>query len=352
MDTAQANGWSPDILGPGFEALTLDLRSDDEGPVVATLVRSLPSAPQLRHLRPVARPLDDVDILYIHGWSDYFFQTQLARFFTDRGARFFALDLRKYGRSLRPGQTAGFITDLTEYDEDIEAALTVIKQDLPPGTKPRRLIPMGHSTGGLIWSLWVARHPGAASALILNSPWLEFQLSATVRTAIAPIVNLQASLTPHNAAPNIDFGFYARAQRACADPAQPMVINEAWRPEHTTAVRAAWLKAILVGHATVQAGLDIKVPICVLLSEKFAPPTRWSDQLTRCDTVLVVDEIAKAALKLGQTVTVNRISGAIHDVFLSRRKARADAYRRMEDWFSGVAARPEPGARRAFKLPF
>ncbi len=68
-------------------------------------------------------PLADVDVLYVHGWSDYFFQKRLARFWTDRGARFYALDLRKYGRSLRPGQTPGYIADLDTYDEDIAAAL-------------------------------------------------------------------------------------------------------------------------------------------------------------------------------------------------------------------------------------
>src|SRR5690606_39929457 len=114
-----------------------------------------------------------VDVLYVHGWSDYFFQKRLARFWTARGARFFALDLRKYGRSLRPGQTPGFITDLDEYDADIEAALAA-----RGNTAGRRLVLLGHSTGGLILSLWAARHPRQVDALILNSPWLEFQLGA------------------------------------------------------------------------------------------------------------------------------------------------------------------------------
>ena len=36
-------------------------------------------------------------------------------------------------------------------------------------------------------------------------------------------------------------------------------------------------------------------------------PTRWSEELTRADTVLVVDDIARAALRLGDSVTVERI---------------------------------------------
>ena len=95
--------WRPDILGEHFEQLTLPLRPDAEGDVVATLVRYSP-APRLHLHRGSAA---DADVLYVHGWSDYFFQRRLARTFTERGARFFALDLRRYGRSLRPGRVYG-----------------------------------------------------------------------------------------------------------------------------------------------------------------------------------------------------------------------------------------------------
>src|SRR5690606_26874751 len=132
------------------------------------------------HGEPLSDPpplLDGVDVLYVHGWSDYFFQKRLARFWTPRGARFFALDLLKYGRSLRDGQTPGYVTDLATYDEDIAAALDVIGSDAAEAGRPRRLLLMGHSTGGLILSLWASRHPQAAAAVILNAPWLEFQLA-------------------------------------------------------------------------------------------------------------------------------------------------------------------------------
>lgn len=62
-----AEAWGPDVVGEGFEQLTLPLGTDDEGAVVATLVRHLPPW----RLRP--RVLHDVDVLYVHGWTDYFF---------------------------------------------------------------------------------------------------------------------------------------------------------------------------------------------------------------------------------------------------------------------------------------
>jgi alpha-beta hydrolase superfamily lysophospholipase len=287
----------------------------------------------------VGRPLlDGVDVLYVHGWSDYFFQKRLARFWTSRGARFFALDLRKYGRSLREGQTPGYVADLATYDEDIASALEVIRSD---AAGVRRLVLFGHSTGGLVLSLWAARHEGAADAVILNSPWLEFQL-APLRAAITPMVELQARLRPMEAAPQIDLGFYARAQAAVVDPDDLMETDPTWRPVPSMPVHAGWLRAILRGHRTVAEGLAIDAPVCVLLSARSALPTRWTDELTSADTVLVVEGVAQRALRLGSSVTVERIDGALHDVFLSRKSARDDAFARLERWVTGWAASARP----------
>lgn len=330
--------WTPDVLGDEFEQLTLDLGADDQGPVVATLVRALPAEPGWwDRVRRRAPQLDGVDVLYVHGWSDYFFQKRLARFWTSRGARFFALDLRKYGRSLREGQTPGYVADLATYDEDIAAALTEMGRGEGGGESDRRLVLLGHSTGGLTLSLWASRHPGVADAVILNSPWLEFQF-APARAAIAPMVELQARIRPLEAAPQVDLGFYTRAQQEVADPDDPMEVNPLWRPVQTMAVYAGWLHAILSGHKTVAGGLSITAPVCVLLSARFVPPTRWSEELTSADSVLVVDDIARAALRLGSTVTVERIDGALHDVFLSRHESREDAYRRLDRWVTGWRA--------------
>ncbi|SDG77729.1 alpha/beta hydrolase [Microbacterium pygmaeum] len=326
--------WQPDVLGEPFEQLTLPLGEDDQGPVVATLVRSRAHAAPLGGIFGDHRSLHDIDVLYVHGWSDYFFQRSLAAYWTDRGADFYALDLRKYGRSLRPGQTPGYITNLATYDEDIAAALAAMGRTIDDSSNGRRLVLLGHSTGGLVLSLWAAGHPGASDALILNSPWLEFQLNAVARTAVAPMVGLQARLRPLDTLPQVDFGFYTRAQRE-ARGGEDLDVNLEWRPEQTMAVHAGWLSAILAGHTRVAAGLHIQEPVCVLLSEKSAVPSRWSDELTRADTVLVVDDIARASLRLGSSVTVERIPGALHDIFLSRPDARDIAYERLDRWVMG-----------------
>jgi len=354
--SASRDRWRPDVLGPPFEQLALPLGSDDEGEVVATLVRHLPAPdPRSRRWRwpweaaPEHKPqpaASGADVLYVHGWSDYFFNRELAEFWTNAGARFFALDLRKYGRSLREGQTPGYITDLAAYDADIEAALaamghgtaaqgTTTAPDVAGEASARPLILLGHSTGGLTLSLWAARNPGRASALVLNSPWLEFQMSRIGREALQPVIKWGARVNPMRPMPNADQGFYARSIAKELDG--EWEYSHEWKPDRSFATHPAWLTAILAGHATVAAGIDVGAPVLTLLSARSMFQTKWDDAMLESDIVLVVDDIAQGALKLGPSVTVARIDGALHDVFLSREPARAAAYAAITQWLRGYA---------------
>ncbi|MGX5697111.1 alpha/beta hydrolase [Agromyces soli] len=342
--------WRPDVLGPGFEQLTLPLGADSEGEVVATLVRYEPprSTPgwwpfgaEAQAARNAANgPAAGCDVLAVHGWSDYFFNPELARYWAAAGARFFALDLRKYGRSLRPGQTPGLIADLADYDADIAAALRAMGQgdaDASAEASRRPLILMGHSTGGLTLSLWADRHRGRASALVLNSPWLEFQLSRLGREAIAPMMGLGARVNPLAPLPNVDFGFYTRA--VAKEQGGEWEYDHAWRPDRGFATSPVWLNAILSGHARIAAGVDVGCPVITLLSARSTLLARWDEAMRSSDSVLVVDEIAARALKLGPSVTVERIDGALHDVTLSRGPVRAAAYAALSRWLHAYATR-------------
>ena len=61
--------WQPDRLLAGFESLELEFPADYEGAVVSTLVRlPTPNAPRGA-------------VLYVHGFSEYFFQRHLAERF-------------------------------------------------------------------------------------------------------------------------------------------------------------------------------------------------------------------------------------------------------------------------------
>src|SRR6187399_74533 len=136
-----------DVLGEPYLAETLELEQDDEGAVVATLVKR-------------AAPVQSTKaVLHLHGFADYFFQTEYAEWWNERGYDFYALDLRKYGRSLRPHQTPNFVTDLREHFPEIDAAFhRVTVRD-----GHDHVVVGAHSTGGLISSLWAnARKPRIA----------------------------------------------------------------------------------------------------------------------------------------------------------------------------------------------
>ena len=89
------DNWKPDILRQGYEMRTVDQGRDYSGPVVSTIIRRL--LPDT-----VTRPLGT--ILYIHGFNDYFFNPELGQQANRHGYDFYAVDLRKYGRSIRPRQ--------------------------------------------------------------------------------------------------------------------------------------------------------------------------------------------------------------------------------------------------------
>ncbi|GAA1981139.1 alpha/beta hydrolase [Isoptericola halotolerans] len=333
-----ARGWEPDLL-EGYERRTLELAPDFEGDVVATLVRPRRDAP----------PADDagVDLVYVHGWTDYFFQTHLADFWEGLGVRFHALDLRKYGRSLRPHHTPGFVTSLRTYDEDIEAALAEIGHG-PRDRTDRRLVLMGHSTGGLVLSLWTHHRPGRADALILNSPWLEFQTRKVGRLVLEPSIRAQAAIAPRSHLVNLDLGFYARSISARHDGAWE--VDPAWRPDDGWRTTPAWLAAIFSGHDRVSRGLSIDVPVLVLLSARSTPPVRWSDEMMRTDTVLDVAGVAARVPQLGPLTTLARIDGALHDVTLSAPEVRDAVWFETTRWFRAYvpplpAPEPAPGPR-------
>ncbi|MDQ0801130.1 alpha/beta hydrolase [Arthrobacter sp. SLBN-112] len=312
--------WQPDILGRDFESCSFVATGADGVERTATLVR--------------LRPPGDVDVpagrrravLFLHGWSDYFFNADLARFWAGAGYDFYALDMHNHGRSLRPEFPGGYVGDLAAYDAEIQEACRLIELAGAPG--PVAL--MGHSTGGLVAALWTSRHPEAVSQLILNSPWLEMHGSALVRRAASGMVRPVARFRPQAVLRLPQRGHYWRTISSAADGEWPL--DERYRPRMAFPVRAGWLRAVLAGHARVARGLGIQVPILVLLSKGSANGLFWSEDMRRTDAVLDVSTIGARALTLGSTVTVERIDGALHDVFLSPKAIRTDAYARLARW--------------------
>jgi alpha-beta hydrolase superfamily lysophospholipase len=94
----------------------------------------------------------------------------------------------------------------------------------------------------------------------------------------------------------------------------------------------AWLNAVLAGHAQVAAGLAIDAPVLTMLSARSTMSPRWTPEMMSSDIVLAVDNIAQRAIRLATTVTITRLDGALHDIFLSKEAVRQEAYKRIAQW--------------------
>lgn len=307
----------PDVLGEPFTAETLPLADDEQGPAVATLVS--------RPADPGTTPRGAV--LHLHGFADYFFQTQYAAWWAARGYAFHALDLRAYGRSWQPHQRWNYTSDLRTYDEEVAAAWSrVTERD-----GHDRVVLSAHSTGGLVGALWLDRvRPPELAGVVLNSPWLDLRGSALLRTVGTRVIDVVGARQPLRVIPRDVNGVYARSLHA--DHAGDHPFDLAWKPEASFPVHLGWLRAVRRAHAELHAGLDIAAPVLVLSSDRTGHTRELDATALSTDLVLDVEQIRRWSPALGRHVTYVAVPGAVHDVVLSQPEARARVYVELDRW--------------------
>lgn len=309
--------WQPDILGNGFEMRHISFPPDYSGDVRCTIVRKLP---------PVAT---HKAILYIHGYSDYFFQREMAEMFSVNGYAFFAIDLRKYGRSLLDGQKMFQVRDLREYFADIEAAVNLIR-----GEKINEIALFGHSTGGLTAALYMSgNHDPSIKALILNSPFLDWNLPSALKKLAIPVVKsvgtLWKSLRVHQAP---DRGY---AESLSADLGGEWHYDRKWKPDILPDPDAAWIRAIDNAQKELRRS-RIDVPVLLMHSEDSVRKGDTKEKYKMADAILDVENISRFGKTLGDNVTEFAFTGGLHDLVLSQRAVRSKVYAAMIAWLSSV----------------
>lgn len=313
-----SSAYLPDPLGSDFEQLFLPQPDDYEGPVRATLVRHRSTAATARA------------VLYVHGFNDYFFQREMAAEYAAHGLRFYALDLRKYGRSLLPHQRPNNVRRLTEYFQDLDAALAQLRAE-----NCREILLSGHSTGGLIVALYAAhRRPPAVAALLLNSPFLELNQPWALRRVAVPLLVALGARWPNLPLPPTLPETYGESLHRSGHGEWDY--NLAWKPNRVFPLNAGWLRAIRQGQREVRQGLGIEMPVLVMHAARTAGGKPWREEFQQADIVLNVAHIRQLAPALGAHVTVHALDGAMHDVFLSGAAVRAEAYRVLFSWLTQV----------------
>ena len=146
--------------------------------------------------------------MYVHGWNDYFYRRHESEFWESLGIPFYAVDLRKFGRSLRDGQTPGYIEDLHDYAAEFNALRDLVVAE--QGEQVRILL-VAHSQGGLSSVLWLnSQRTHHVEAVALDSPWLELQGNRMFRILSTPVVQAFQLGGGKTVMPMRDPGFYYR----------------------------------------------------------------------------------------------------------------------------------------------
>lgn len=301
-------GYQTDILD-GFICKTLDMADDYEGKVVATLVRT------------VDQPATGKALLYVHGYNDYFFQTEMARFFEDNGYRFYAIDLRKYGRSRLSHQYPFKVLDLSEYFADIDSAVAQMKRE-----GCRQIALMAHSTGGLITSLYCHEHKDKLPfyAIVLNSPFLDMNLGRIIEKVGIPAVARMGKKSPDK---QVNGGLStAYAESLLENHHGEWTFDTTWKYPVAPALTASWIRAIHLGQKQLQKGLEIPCPVLVMHSHRSVYGKKWKPEHQSGDGVLDVKDIEKYGKTLGPQARTLTIENGLHDLALSSKPVRERFY--------------------------
>lgn len=306
-----------DIL-KDFTSHTIKLQSDYDGDVTATLVSSKFNIGNRK------------SVLYLHGYIDYFFQAHLAEKFTDHNFDFYALDLRKYGRSLLAHQHPNYCRDIKEYFEEITIAIRQIHE-----SGNGVIFLLGHSTGGLIACNYMnyGQEKTLIKGLILNSPFLDFNqtnfqktiayLASKLVTGFFPFAKVNGVLSPVYVQ-SLHKDFYGEWD-----------FNLDWKPVEGFPTYFAWILAIRTGHKKL-ANSNINVPVLVMHSSSYAEFSIFSEEAMCQDIVLNINNIKRVGAKLGKQVTLLEIENALHDIFLSPKIVREKACEQMFTWLNDM----------------
>ncbi|NIE96283.1 alpha/beta hydrolase [Acinetobacter sp. Tr-809] len=317
MTTSNLYEYQTDILGEDYQQLTLNFADDYDGKVVATLVRKK------------AVEATRKAVLYIHGFADYFFQKEMAEQFNQHGFDFYALDLRKYGRSKLPHQKLYYVLDLREYDAEISKALEIIGQE-----NHNQVVLAGHSTGGLIATLYAAHYPDhrLIKAVWNNSPFYDFYKSVIEKKVGIPLLSEVGKRLPNAKFPSGLNPWYTPSLHK--DFYGEWDFNLDWKPKTMPFVHLCFVTAIHEAQKEIHQGVTLNVPTLIMHSHQSKFPKKWGIDAQQSDVILDVNDMTQNAKKMKGDVQTLSIQNGLHDLVLSAPPVREQVYQQLFAWLS------------------
>jgi alpha-beta hydrolase superfamily lysophospholipase len=191
----------------------------------------------------------------------------------------------------------------------------------------------GHSTGGLITSLWAHSRQGRGTidGLFLNSPFFDFNNPWVVRRPLLSVLCATGGKrAPYRKIPVKTLGLYGESLHS--DLRGEWAYDLAWKPLLGFPVTTGWLEAIRRGQRRLRRGLSIDAPVLVACSTRTFRGRAWNEDLRLSDSVLDVEHIVRWAPRLGPRVTIARFDGGMHDLTLSGKDVREELFRELGRW--------------------
>lgn len=290
----------PDVLGEPWVSRILPLTPSPAAPGADHAV--------LVHQRQAGSGRNARAVLHVPGFVDYFFHTDFAQAWLDAGIEYYGLDQRGQGRASQGLPRMEDIRDLTVREEDIRAALAVMREH-----GHTHVTLLGHSTGGLQAAVFAEHRDAGIDALILNSPWLDVNRPPLLRTVATALARLLTPVAPTVALAQLGYE-YPRSLHVTYGGEWDFRTD--WKVLDPFPARAGFLHAVRELQARVAAGLDIRVPVLVATSGRAGDPSDPED-LASADCVLDPADMDRLAPELGRDVEVRAFPGGRHDLALS-----------------------------------
>jgi len=267
-------------------------------------------------------------ILYVHGYNDYYFQKEMAQKADSAGYAFFAIDLHYCGRSFAPGDRRGDLRNMREFFPELDFAVElarVITKERAGHAHSLPLVLIGHSQGGLLVSFYAESRPAEKfAALVLNSPFFDFNFNWLVRNVAIPVVSELAIYLPDfsiGSSGNPNYAYAINRERY-----GEWQYNTEWKSEERPEQFLGWIRGVYRAQLELHKGFHINSPVLVLHGDCSEDDDEWSYDQMHCDGVLDVEHIEMWAPKVGTKVTTETVAGGLHDLYLSRKDVRDEAY--------------------------
>lgn len=301
----------------GFEKLIIQQKNDDEGKVVCTLVRMKGKA------------LHRLAALQVHGFNDYCFHAETAKIFDQNGISWYGIDLRKSGRSYMQHQTFNGLQNIASYFEDIQAGLSIIKQE-----GATSILLMGHSLGGLIVSLFASQieFDPYFDAVFLNSPFIEQNKDVFTKKILIPIVAALGHYFPNMNVPGGFSRFYGPSLHV--NDYGEWNYNLNWKPHIAPPVKAGWVRAVYFAQKSFRKGVSIRKPVLLMFPDRNVKGNKWKDAFHYGDAVIDIRDIRKGIKHIQAAIKVKEVEKAKHDLFLSVSSTRELVYDTIINWLN------------------